>query len=243
VTRRITQLCTFLFAFAASFGCHAAELERLSGTGTLIRSFVSSALEQGIPLRNEDEIRVDPASEALVRISEKVAFVIRAGSSMMVTDVSEEAGPAMRLLRGAIRYVSGLTGPTRFRIVSPHVSAGVRGTDFEILVFDTPVPGGRPAGTYITVRHGAVDVTDSVSGGVATVTEAQSVYARAPGQDPAGVVAQASPAEGRRSRALTRPGVQPPGMVSLGRVSDGMWRVEPFTVERGDFDDLLDRLR
>lgn len=236
------KLGMFLVACFASWSVAAAEVERLSGEGTLVRAFVSGPLAQGTELRNQDEIRVGAGSEALIRLSEKVAFVLRAGSSMVVADVSNESGFTTQLVRGAIRYVSGLTGASKFRIVTPHASAGVRGTDFDILVFDAPVPGGRPAGTYLTVRHGAVDVTDTLSGGVATVTAAQSVYARAPGQD-AGVVAQASPTDGRRSRAMTRPDVRPPGVASIGRVSEGLWRVEPFTVERGDFDDLLDRLR
>lgn len=239
---RVPAFLALLCTCWLSTGVLAAEVERLKGEGTLVRSLVRSPLAQGLELRNGDEVSIGAASEALVRITDKVAFVLRANSSITVSDVSDDAGLALRLFVGALRYVSGSGSPRKFRVNTQHVGAGVRGTDFDIVVVPPAAADGSQAGTYITVRHGMVDVVDVASGATAVVREAQSVYARAPGQE-APVVAQVRPRESR-SRALTRPPVRGPApVVPLEQVSGTLWRIDAFATQRGELDEVLDALR
>jgi hypothetical protein len=230
----------------------AAEVERVKGEGTLVRGLVKAALKEGAGLLDGDEVHVGAASEVLVRISDKVAFLLRSGSSMTVSSASDELGIALRLISGALRYASGKGLAGKFRTSTPHASMGVRGTDFDVLVLNDAQPGGLAAGTYVTVRHGAVDVMDLVTGATAAVTQDESVYAHVPAQGRDPTVAQAEPpvrGEQRRqagsSRALTRPPARlaGTGLVARQEVSAALWRIDLLPAPRGEFDELLDGLR
>lgn len=225
----------------------AAEVERLSGQGTLVRALVSRPLSERLELQNDDEISIG-TGEALIRLDDKVAFVLRAGSSMVVSDVSDQAGFVTQLVRGAIRYVSGRTG-SKFRVNTQHVSAGVRGTDFEITV----ISDGIRAGTYVSVSHGEVELRDQGTNRVITASQSQTVYARAR-QDSTPVAVAASPAVPAASAFERRgpPRIKPGGDEQLPRpppgitgrfVFDSFWRIDPLASPRGEFDALLDGLR
>ena len=234
--------------------CSAAEVERLSGQGTLVRRFVSTPLTVNLELKNGDEIILGAASEALVRISQKVAFVLRARSSVTLSDVNDETGFTAKLWTGALRYASALAGQDKFRVTTPHTSVGMRGTDFDILVLSSPIVGGLPPGTYVTVNSGAVEVTDISTADLALVTNAQAVYAQGPSQDmnEADQQTQVTPMPAptltdtdqiSSARSLTLSTARPPGILSLGQLSKSVWRIEPLSVQRGEFDDLLNIMR
>lgn len=243
------KLLLLVIACLLSAATTAAEVERVKGEGTLVRGLVKAALKEGADLRDGDEVHVGIASEVLVRINDKVAFLLRSGSSMTVSNASDDLGVALRLISGALRYVSGRGFAGKFRTSTPHASMGVRGTDFDVLVLTEPEPGGLAAGTYVTVRHGAVDVTDLVTGTTAIVAQDQSVYAHAPtpGRDPTVARAEAPPFRGQTgpSRALTRPPARVPatGLVPREEVSAALWRIDLLPTARGEFDVFLDRLR
>lgn len=247
------KLLVLVLAWLISPAITAAEVERVKGEGTLVRGLVKAALKEGADLRNGDEVQVGNASEVLVRISAKVAFLLRSGSSMTVSDTSDDLGVTLRLISGALRYVSGGGMFGKFRTSTPHASMGVRGTDFDVLVLNEADPGGLAAGTYVTVRHGAVDVTDIVTGTTAVVMQDQSIYAHAPTQGRDSTVARAEAPPFRLeprgqtgpSRALTRPPARlsGTGLVPREEVSPALWRIDLLPTARGEFDEFLDRLR
>jgi hypothetical protein len=109
---------------------------------------------------------------------------VRAGTTVRLTQIVND-GPVekrsqfIELTLGALRYVTGALGklqPQAVRFKTPTASVGIRGTDIDI-VYTITTRSLQPAGTYVRVNTGAVDLNGSDGSVVALNVNEQATAA------------------------------------------------------------------
>ncbi|MBL8379428.1 MAG: FecR domain-containing protein [Burkholderiales bacterium] len=142
----------------------AGSIERVAGSVLISVGGVSRAARQGERLNVGELLITEAGAEALLRLRDQSTLALRPASRVLVSDLrlQDPGGDALatNLLRGSLRYVSGLIARARPQGVvfrTPTATVGIRGTDFEIAI----VPDGERdrAGVYNFVHDGQTNVS------------------------------------------------------------------------------------
>lgn len=118
--------------------------------------------ERGSAVIVGELVATDDDSEATITTRDGARLVLRGKSRLEMTNYSfepttNEGTFISRLLKGSLRTVTGLIGkaqPRNHSVSTTTATVGIRGTDFEVAVFDADEDDKR-AGTYDHVFDGA----------------------------------------------------------------------------------------
>ena len=198
-----------LFFAAASFSsiALAANILAVNGQAQLISAQHPTPVVVGMLVKESDALLLLPNAEVLVQFDDGAKMVVR-GDSQVVFRKLVEHGPTdtrqktLQIIKGGLRYLSGvLTLRRKVAFETASATVGIRGTDIEIAVSDTPVEG-NPAGTYLKVNTGQA-VLAGLDGAEVEL---------APGQVAFGAEPQPT---AKGTRAITRPSAARMEMIPL----------------------------
>lgn len=173
-TRAVSGAGVLLLAFmlaAASASAEAGigQIERLRGTASVELAgggsrilAVSDAVEEG------QVVHTGPDSEAVVRFADNALMIVRPSTQVRITTYryreNEEGNTSLiRLVRGGMRFITGLTGKRNrenVRFDTPVATIGIRGTDFDT-VYREEKTDGLDAGSYTCVTEGGTFMRDT----------------------------------------------------------------------------------
>lgn len=155
------SLVTLSFLSFFSFSSIAAPIaESVTGEVTVTGAGRSFALQVGQVLENGFVLASKQGASALIRFDDGQVIVLAAASVLKLDDYRySPAKPAenrseVELVRGAMRFVSGLLGkqtPGAVKIKTQTATIGIRGTDFMIAT----------GSLYVTVGEGGVTLTNA----------------------------------------------------------------------------------
>jgi OmpA-OmpF porin, OOP family len=155
-------------ALPAANVASAGTVMQVRGEVTVIRAGGSVKLAEGDNIREGDTISTPVGASVLLQLSDDAKLLVRAGTTVRLTQIVND-GPVekrsqfIELTLGALRYVTGALGklqPQAVRFKTPTASVGIRGTDIDI-VYTIATRSLQPAGTYVRVNTGAVDLNGS----------------------------------------------------------------------------------
>jgi OmpA-OmpF porin, OOP family len=162
----------------------AGTVMQVRGEVTVIRAGGSVKLAEGDNIREGDTISTPVGASVLLQLSDDAKLLVRAGTTVRLTQIVND-GPVekrsqfIELTLGALRYVTGALGklqPQAVRFKTPTASVGIRGTDIDI-VYTITTRSLQPAGTYVRVNTGAVDLNGSDGSVVALNVNEQATAA------------------------------------------------------------------
>src|SRR3989440_6853462 len=126
----------------------------------------------GTPVQSGDTIRVGPASNAQIRMTDESSVGLRPGTVFRI-DAYEYSGQAeprsiFSLLKGGFRTVTGAIGrlhnPERYAVRTPTATIGIRGTHYAVVHCDNDCGGADRGsisnGTYGGVTDGRIEVVN-----------------------------------------------------------------------------------
>jgi OmpA-OmpF porin, OOP family len=157
---------------------------QVRGEVTVIRAGGSVKLAEGDNIREGDTISTPVGASVLLQLSDDAKLLVRAGTTVRLTQIVndgpvEKRSQLIELTLGALRYVTGALGklqPQAVRFKTPTASVGIRGTDIDI-VYTVTTRSLQPAGTYVRVNTGAVDLNGSDGSVVALNVNEQATAA------------------------------------------------------------------
>jgi tetratricopeptide (TPR) repeat protein len=100
-----------------------------------------------------DVVRVQGYSRATLQLPDQSLIRVDQHSTLTLADPDDGVGALLKLLRGVIHVIS--RDPRSLRFSTPHVNAGLKGTEFDIRVDDAEQR------TAIAVLEGQVEVTNA----------------------------------------------------------------------------------
>lgn len=162
----------------------SGQVERLTPDG------IGRPLAKGDAVLQGDVLRTGPNSHAQLLMTDQGLIAVRPDSSMRVTayayqgreDGTERA--VFELLRGGLRSITGAIGRANkdnYQLKGGPALVGIRGTDHETFVVETPASGGSTAefgtynrvtlgGTYLQSPQGRVDLDPGQTGFAGSMT-------------------------------------------------------------------------
>ena len=177
-------LATTARAQSSARGCDDWHAELLAAEGE-IEVQRSGAVEwtpvtRGAVICLGDAVRVQGYSRATLRLQDESVIRVDQYSTLTLAEPDDGVGSLLKLLRGVIHVIS--RDPRSLRFSTPHVNAGLKGTEFDIRVDDVEQ---RSA---VAVLEGQVEVTNAAgridvpSGFVATAHAGEMPTASALGE-------------------------------------------------------------
>jgi hypothetical protein len=171
----------------------AGSIQQVSGNVTIIGADKAQRKAGARDrIQSGDTLLTESRSEAVVKMADDSAVVLRPNTQFQFTDFKFEQKPTdtsiVTLLRGTARLISGLIGkasPSRVSVVAPTATIGIRGTDFEVSVIQADTPEAR-AGVYNYVHDGGTSIRIA-SGQSLDVQKDQTAFAPErpnPGEEP-----------------------------------------------------------
>lgn len=148
-------------ALAAGSAC-ALDLSQVRGDATVSRAGAAAGAKQGDRIEQGDEIATSASSEVLVDFDQDGKLAMRPETVLRFEEMVYDAQTrkqriGVRVVRGGLRFVSGVAGKHKVNFKSGNVAVGLRGTDLEIA---QARPGlGVESGTYVRVNDGEVEMT------------------------------------------------------------------------------------
>ncbi len=100
-----------------------------------------------------DALRVQGYSRATLRLPDQSVIRVDQHSTLTLAEPDDGVGSLLKLLRGVIHVIS--RDPRSLRFSTPHVNAGLKGTEFDIRVDDAEQR------TAVAVLEGQVEVTNA----------------------------------------------------------------------------------
>ncbi len=162
---------------AAASGSEAArnaagKIDLVAGTVTLVGTDQKQrAPKKGDKLFEGDSIITDANGELHAELTDGAVLAVRPNTAMLISKYQANGDAAdtsvFSLLKGSFRSITGWIGKSNqanYKIITPTVTIGVRGTDHEPSVIPEGAKEGEP-GTYDRVHAGASFI-DSPSGRV-----------------------------------------------------------------------------
>lgn len=157
-----------LALLAGPLPAKVGEVERLRGEVTLQGPGVAPyAVRQGEALDETQVLRTGADGEAVLRFVDNALLVLRPNSEVELARYRYQAddpssATTLRLLRGGLRFVTGLVGKMnrdQVQVLTPVATIGVRGTDFDT-VYRAERQGDLDAGSYTCVTEGGTYMRD-----------------------------------------------------------------------------------
>jgi hypothetical protein len=159
------NLFLVLVLFIACPAVYAAELfgkvDAMSGSAFVSdQSGQSTPVAVGLEIHEGQTISSGPDSEVHIVTEDGGMIAMRPDTVFRVDEYKADGSSAdkifMSLLTGAVRSITGWIGKhdnSAYRLTTPTVTLGIRGTDHEVTVIDKG--NGDEPGTYDTVNEGA----------------------------------------------------------------------------------------
>ena len=157
-TAHIALALALAFAGAPAW---ALDLAKIRGDATLSHAGAASGAKQGDRIEQGDEISTTSASEVLIDFDEDGKLAMRQDTALRFEEMVYDAQArkqrvSVRVVRGSLRFVSGVAGKHKVIFKSGNVAVGLRGTDLEVV---QARPGlGVESGTYVRVNEGEVEM-------------------------------------------------------------------------------------
>ena len=145
------------------------KVERLRGTATVESPGGGSrALAVGEAVDEGQSVKTGADSEAVVRFADNALMIVRPGTQIRITSYryrenDPDNASLIRLVRGGMRFITGLTGKLKrdsVRFDTPVATIGIRGTDFDTVYREERVDG-LDAGSYTCVTEGGTFMRDT----------------------------------------------------------------------------------
>lgn len=198
MTRILRSICWAVFAFLPAGLAAAAPAGQISESS----GFVTVGAPQQSPVSAKKGSGVDPGQvittgtngRAVIKFQDGQIIALKSNSIFKVNSykfdqASPEKGESVfALLQGGLRAITGLIGSSNkagWRLATTTATAGIRGTDFFVVIQE---------GTFYKVNSGAITATNAggttivAAGEAATVATASSAGTLVPlGQLPAGL--------------------------------------------------------
>ena len=145
------------FALADPIGT----VDFIAGHVALTHLGIRQPLQEGTKIDEGDGIVTESDGEVHLDMVDGAALSVRPGSSITLSKygLSENDSILISLTKGALRSVTGWLGhlrPSRYSVLTPTATIGIRGTDHET----TYEPDGDSAGTYERVFEGSTYLQD-----------------------------------------------------------------------------------
>ena len=110
------------------------------------RAGASVPLQVGDPVLEQDRIVVPTGASAGITLRDDTRISLGSNSTLVINRFrfdpkTQEGNVDTSILRGAMRYVTGLAGqlnPGSVRVATPTATVGVRGTEFIVEIADGP---------------------------------------------------------------------------------------------------------
>ncbi len=162
-------LLAWMLSAATALAAGVGQVERLKGTASIeLAGGGSRALSVGDAVEQSQVVHTGPDSEAVVRFADNALMIVRPGTQIRITTYRyRENDPAntslIRLVRGGMRFITGLTGKLNHQSVrfdTPVATIGIRGTDFDT-VYREERADGLDAGSYTCVTEGGTYMRDT----------------------------------------------------------------------------------
>jgi OmpA-OmpF porin, OOP family len=171
-------------AIANANAAAAGTVMQVRGEVTVLRANGSIKIAEGDSVQEGDTISTPAGASVLLQLSDDAKLLVRAGTTVRLTQIVndgpvEKRSQLIELTLGALRYVTGVLGklqPQAVRFKTPTASVGIRGTDIDI-VYTITTRSLQPAGTYVRVNTGAVDLNGSDGSVVALSVNEQAAAA------------------------------------------------------------------
>jgi hypothetical protein len=147
----------------ATTAADAGILQRLRGKASVQRAGAVIPAIEGMALEEEDEVLTEEQAEILLQFDDGSRVAMRPSTQFKVHELPGPAWPERRaikgrIMKGAIRYVSGKGTLSRnVRVFTPTSTIGVRGTDIDVSHVDGSA--SVDAGTYLRVNEGEAEIT------------------------------------------------------------------------------------
>jgi tetratricopeptide (TPR) repeat protein len=152
-----SALATAVHAQAPARGCDDWHAELLAAEGEIEVQRAGAAdwtpAARGTSICLGDAIRAQRYSRATLRLPDESLIRVDQNSTLTLAEPVDGVGSLLKLLRGVIHVIS--RDPRSLRFSTPHVNAGLKGTEFDIRVDDTQQR------TTVAVLEGKVEVTNA----------------------------------------------------------------------------------
>ena len=161
--RRRSLALFALVLLLAGTAADAGILQRLRGKASVQRGAVLLPATEGMALHDDDEVLTEEQAEILLQFDDGSRVAMRATTHLKLHELPGPAYPERRaikarIMKGAIRYVSGRTTLSpNVRVYTPTSTIGVRGTDIDVTHVETSAT--IDAGTYLRVNSGEAEMT------------------------------------------------------------------------------------
>jgi len=91
-----------------------------------------TAVERGAVICRGDAVRAQGYSRATLRLPDDSVIRVDQNSTLTLAEPDDGVGSLLKLLRGVIHVIS--RDPRSLRFSTPHINAGLKGTEFDIRV-------------------------------------------------------------------------------------------------------------
>jgi hypothetical protein len=137
--------CAGILSFAGQVSAYEAGIVKtVRGQVRIERDGTSLEAKVGVPVQERDRVIVQDASSVGISMSDETLLSIGRNSTMVIDKyaydpVTREGQVATSILKGTLRFVTGLIGrahPKAIRITTVNATIGIRGTEFIVEVPD-----------------------------------------------------------------------------------------------------------
>jgi tetratricopeptide (TPR) repeat protein len=112
-----------------------------------------TAVERGAVICRGDAVRAQGYSRATLRLPDDSVIRVDQNSTLTLAEPDDGVGSLLKLLRGVIHVIS--RDPRSLRFSTPHINAGLKGTEFDIRVDEVEQRSS------VAVLEGQVEVTNA----------------------------------------------------------------------------------
>ena len=137
--------CAAILGFARPvFAYESGIIKTVQGQVRIVRGGRSLEARVGVPVQERDRLIVEDASSVGISMSDETLISLGRNSTMVIDKysydpVTRDGQVATSILKGTLRYVTGLIGrahPKAIMVTTSNSTIGIRGTEFIVEVPD-----------------------------------------------------------------------------------------------------------